>query len=112
VRILFLDDDDIRAAAARQWAARCGHELQWVAAVADFAEAFDLAKFDLICLDHDLNDFPEFHSSTEPGMYGNVELNGTHAARHMMEVLLDTIDATTAPDAKQVPVTPPSLSIP
>lgn len=86
MRILVLDDDDIRHQAfARRF---INHSVVHAMTVDEACDALNKEKFDLVHLDHDLNDHG--HRSVAASMYGQVELTGFDVARFIARDL--TID--------------------
>jgi hypothetical protein len=77
-RFLFLDDDNQRhmTFTKRYW----DNERVHVNTFERFCDAINGPKFDVIFLDHDLNDFGE--NSIENGTYGTRELTGYDCCIH------------------------------
>lgn len=85
MKFLHLDDDNLRHELFGEWAKEQGHESFHAHTIDEFAGLIDLKTFDVVFLDHDLNDFE--HVSKTADMYGDCEANGTTAA-HMLNALL------------------------
>jgi len=79
MRILFLDDDDLRHEVFAEQAKAGGHEAFHARTLGEFMGLTDGKHFDEIWLDHDLNDFQ--HESKWTDMYGTGEQTGVDAAR-------------------------------
>jgi CheY-like chemotaxis protein len=79
MRILFLDDDDLRHEVFAEQAKAGGHEAFHARTLGEFMGLTDGKHFDEVWLDHDLNDFQ--HESKWTDMYGDGEQNGVDAAR-------------------------------
>jgi hypothetical protein len=85
MRILFLDDDDLRHEIFAEQAKAGGHESFHAHTVDEFAGLVDLHDFEQVWLDHDLNDFQ--YESKSADMYGSNEIDG-RAAAHILNGLL------------------------
>lgn len=85
MKILFLDDDDLRHEVFAEQAKAGGHEPFHAHTVDEFAGLIDLHDFDEVWLDHDLNDFQ--YESKGADMYGSGLLDGTAAAHWLVSLL-------------------------
>ena len=84
LRILVLDDDDIRHEWFKEYFK--DHEAQHVYTVNGAITALiSDPQYDFVFLDHDLNDHK--YESTAAGMYGRTELTGTDVAQFIAEIL-------------------------
>lgn len=54
MKILFLDDQEVRAQTAR--AAAIGNNFEWVKTAREAIDKLKVGQYDLVCLDHDLED--------------------------------------------------------
>ncbi len=86
-RILFLDDDDVRHSWWERKFPTDQFERVHAHTIDEFVEALNGPKFDVVFLDHDLNDHPRFYiSKAADGMYGSVYLNGQDAAHILANI--------------------------
>ncbi len=85
MKILFLDDDDLRHELFAEQAKSGGHQAFHAHSIGEFDGLVDLHDFDEVWLDHDLNDFQ--YDSLTADMYGEGELDG-RAAAHTLKNLL------------------------
>ncbi len=83
MRVLVLDDDDIRH---EQFKVNLeGHDVVHVHTVEEAGNALAAEKFDLVYLDHDLNDHG--YESKGDTSYGRRELTGFEVARYIAQYL-------------------------
>lgn len=85
MKILFLDDDDLRHEIFAEQAKAGGHESFHAHTVDEFAGLIDLHDFDQVFLDHDLNDFQ--YESRSADMYGDNMVDGRAAAHWLVSLL-------------------------
>lgn len=76
MRVLVLEDSPERHEGFRFYYG--GGDLTIVDNYFDCIQALGKGEYDLVCLDHDLNDFGK--RSVGPGMYGDTEYNGADVA--------------------------------
>jgi CheY-like chemotaxis protein len=81
MRILILDDDDARHDIWRDSFTKAGHDVVNVHTIAEFEDAIAGPRFDLIFLDHDLNDFSKKYQSVTKGGYKLTGKAACHAIR-------------------------------
>lgn len=82
MRILILDDDDVRHDIWGHLFTKAGHEVIHAHTLSEFDRELMCARFDYIFLDHDLNDYPLKYRS----MAGDIRLTGK-AACHWVAAL-------------------------
>jgi CheY-like chemotaxis protein len=81
-RILILDDDDIRHDIWRESFAKAGHDVVCVHTIEAFQNVVENgSRFDLIFLDHDLNDHPTLYQSVTKGGYRQTGKTACHILR-------------------------------
>jgi hypothetical protein len=81
MKILHLDDDDLRHELFAEWCRAEGHEPFHARTFDEFGDLLASQDFDEVFLDHDLNDFQ--YESVVYEMYGEKRLTGAHAAQLM-----------------------------
>ena len=92
MRVLHLDDDDLRHELFMEWHAHAGDTSVAVHDLDEFAAAINRERFDIVYLDHDLNDFQ--YTSGFADMYGWKQQNGVDAATLLATLPEDQRPAT------------------
>lgn len=82
MKILFLDDDDLRHELFAEWME--GHEVVHAHSIGEFLAALGNHTFDEVWLDHDLNDFALQYQSVDPT--DNRRLTGNDACHILAAV--------------------------